>query len=170
MRFEEFRKSKWVKAAQDPRSESRLRSAFPKWKNRVKNLNLLSRAGELWSYFISGSCSATNKMLVMGALIYLVSPIDLVPDYIPVIGWLDDVGVATAVLAFLNGKLDAMSEIDNTSPDSMEETGSGKDPFRDLMMREKPNLGDDPYSGLLRRTRLDDDPFADLLGDKAARK
>jgi uncharacterized membrane protein YkvA (DUF1232 family) len=179
LKFEDFRKSKWVKAARDSRAESRLRAAFPKWKSRVKDLNLISRAGELWGYFVSGRCSAGDKLLVMGALIYLVSPIDLIPDYIPVIGWLDDVGVATAVLAYLNGKLDEAIEIENTGSEFLENTrrgdtgehsGAGDDPFEDLMTETRPTVGDDPYSGLFDDSRTGDDPFADLFSDRPSRK
>ena len=32
-------------------------------------------------------------IIVLLALIYVISPLDLIPDVIPVIGWLDDLGV-----------------------------------------------------------------------------
>ena len=35
---------------------------------------------------------------IIGAIIYVVSPIDAVPDFIPVAGWLDDGAVVTAVV------------------------------------------------------------------------
>ena len=35
---------------------------------------------------------------IIGAIIYVVSPIDAVPDFIPVAGWLDDGAVVTAGL------------------------------------------------------------------------
>lgn len=42
------------------------------------------------------------KLLVPAALIYVVSPIDLIPDIIGGIGWLDDlIAIATALLIFL---------------------------------------------------------------------
>lgn len=36
-------------------------------------------------------------LVVLGSLVYLVSPIDLVSDFIPVAGWIDD-GVVAALL------------------------------------------------------------------------
>jgi uncharacterized membrane protein YkvA (DUF1232 family) len=40
----------------------------------------------------------SRKLLVVAMLAYLVSPIDLVPDFIPVAGQLDDAVVVAAVL------------------------------------------------------------------------
>ena len=40
----------------------------------------------------------TSKMIIVGALSYLIFPIDLIPDFIPVVGLADDAAVvATAV-------------------------------------------------------------------------
>ena len=42
------------------------------------------------------------KLLVPVALIYVISPIDLIPDFIGGVGWLDDlIAIATAVTIFL---------------------------------------------------------------------
>lgn len=38
------------------------------------------------------------KALPLLAAVYLISPIDLIPDVVPIIGWLDDVGVLALVL------------------------------------------------------------------------
>lgn len=40
----------------------------------------------------------TSVVAIVAALIYLLSPIDLVPDFIPVVGYLDDVAVVMFVL------------------------------------------------------------------------
>ena len=32
-------------------------------------------------------------IIALLALLYVISPLDLIPDWIPVIGWLDDLGV-----------------------------------------------------------------------------
>ncbi|UYW01719.1 DUF1232 domain-containing protein [Flavobacterium agricola] len=52
-------------------------------------------------YSISGLTLAT----LAGAILYVVSPIDAVPDFIPFVGWLDDVAVITFVLANLNSEI-----------------------------------------------------------------
>lgn len=48
---------------------------------------------QLWDAFKSPNTPVSLKAIIIGALIYMVTPIDLVPDFIPVAGLLDDVGV-----------------------------------------------------------------------------
>jgi uncharacterized membrane protein YkvA (DUF1232 family) len=42
-----------------------------------------------------------SKLLVLLAVAYVVWPIDLIPDAIPVLGWLDDLGLASIAMAFV---------------------------------------------------------------------
>ena len=46
-----------------------------------------------------------RKAIVVTALIYFISPIDAIPDIAPLVGYLDDLGVITAVLKFLGHEL-----------------------------------------------------------------
>lgn len=41
---------------------------------------------------------AKNKMIIIGALGYFISPIDLIPDAIPAVGYTDDIAVLLAAL------------------------------------------------------------------------
>jgi len=41
-------------------------------------------------------------VLIGGTLLYLVSPIDIAPDFIPIIGWIDDAAIATLLVAELS--------------------------------------------------------------------
>jgi len=41
------------------------------------------------------------KVTIIGALGYLVSPLDAVPDFIPIVGLADDLGVIAGTLSFV---------------------------------------------------------------------
>jgi uncharacterized membrane protein YkvA (DUF1232 family) len=47
-----------------------------------------------------------TKLALAAAAVYLASPVDLVPDWIPVVGYLDDLLVAAVVLDGILGLLD----------------------------------------------------------------
>ena len=71
--------------------------------NKVKNVSVLAglldnirTAYDLVSDFVTGRYKGVSKstiMLLAGGLAYLALPIDLVPDFIPVAGWMDDAAV-----------------------------------------------------------------------------
>jgi uncharacterized membrane protein YkvA (DUF1232 family) len=55
---------------------------------------------------IADSSAPTGvRLAVVGLLVWLVNPIDLVPEFIPVLGPLDDVVVAVLVLRYVHRKL-----------------------------------------------------------------
>jgi uncharacterized membrane protein YkvA (DUF1232 family) len=51
-----------------------------------------------------------SVILILGALIYLVNPIDLIPDLIPVLGHIDDVFIIGLVLSQVHADLQAYKE------------------------------------------------------------
>ena len=55
----------------------------------------------MWNAFKSPATPAYIKAIIIGGLIYVVSPLDIVPDFIPVVGLLDDVGVVGVVFSQL---------------------------------------------------------------------
>ena len=68
-------------------------------------LDAVRRAGmnlaHVGHYFKDGAVPRWRKLLVLFAVAYAVMPVDFIPDVIPVVGWLDDVGVLAAVTTFL---------------------------------------------------------------------
>jgi len=42
------------------------------------------------------------KAIIIGAIIYVISPIDAIPDFIPVVGWVDDIGIVGLAMKKLN--------------------------------------------------------------------
>ena len=51
----------------------------------------------LWQFYLSPDTPRWMKIEIIGALIYVISPIDLIPDAIPVIGFVDDIFVIGAI-------------------------------------------------------------------------
>lgn len=54
---------------------------------------------QLWEAFKSPDTPKSLKAIIIGGLIYMVSPVDLIPDVIPVVGLLDDAGVIGIVFS-----------------------------------------------------------------------
>jgi len=46
-----------------------------------------------------------RKVIVIAALIYFIVPLDTIPDLTPFFGYLDDLGVITALLKYLGSEL-----------------------------------------------------------------
>ena len=57
--------------------------------------------GKLWSYLRDPEVGVWRKLVGVAAVAYVIWPFDLIPDAIPVLGWLDDVGILAAAAAFL---------------------------------------------------------------------
>jgi uncharacterized membrane protein YkvA (DUF1232 family) len=67
---------------------SHITSFVPHWKN-------------LYGFIKDPSADWKPKVAIILAVGYLIWPIDLVPDLVPIIGWLDDIGVTTLATAYL---------------------------------------------------------------------
>lgn len=54
------------------------------------------------NYKISG----TSVAILVGAILYVISPVDAIPDIAPVLGWLDDIGIISIAINQLGHVLD----------------------------------------------------------------
>lgn len=54
----------------------------------------------------SDNCTTTHRATIYGALAYLVSPIDIIPDLTPILGYTDDMAVIAAALVAVAGCID----------------------------------------------------------------
>ncbi len=57
----------------------------------------------LWRFFRDPNGSKLGKLFVLATVVYVIMPIDFVPDLVPVIGWLDDLGMASLAAFYLAG-------------------------------------------------------------------
>ncbi|MDO4179347.1 MAG: DUF1232 domain-containing protein [Phascolarctobacterium sp.] len=67
---------------------------------------LLIKAFELYYLIKSDKVPVTVKALAVAGLGYLISPIDLVPDIIPVLGYGDDAAVIASILVMMAEHID----------------------------------------------------------------
>jgi uncharacterized membrane protein YkvA (DUF1232 family) len=58
----------------------------------------------VWTMLRNPAAPALSKLVVLLAAVYIISPVDLIPDVIPVLGWIDD-GVISMLLFKLAFKL-----------------------------------------------------------------
>jgi len=63
----------------------------------TSKLGLWTKVGR---YLRDPRVSPWRKLTGLWAVLYVASPIDLAPDFIPMLGWLDDAGVMGAVAWF----------------------------------------------------------------------
>ncbi|MGB5287269.1 MAG: YkvA family protein [Ignavibacteriaceae bacterium] len=59
----------------------------------------------LYRYMKDPQVKWYRKAIVVAALIYFIVPIDTIPDMTPFFGYLDDLGVITALLKYLGSEL-----------------------------------------------------------------
>ena len=76
-----------------------------KLENVGKKISFARDVMALYRYMRDSFVSWQRKAIVIAALIYFISPIDSIPDLTPFFGYLDDLGVITALLKFLGSEL-----------------------------------------------------------------
>lgn len=63
----------------------------------------------LWKAFWTPATPLYLKVATVAALAYLVWPIDLIPDVIPVLGWVDDIIIVPLVVSWIVSRLPRMA-------------------------------------------------------------
>jgi uncharacterized membrane protein YkvA (DUF1232 family) len=59
----------------------------------------------LWRAFLAPETPIWLKGLMLLIPAYLLSPIDIIPDFIPILGWIDDAIVIPLLVSFIVGLL-----------------------------------------------------------------
>lgn len=67
----------------------------------------------------SPACPIQQKTLILGALGYLILPVDLIPDAIPVLGFTDDASALVAVIKVVKNNI--TPEIENQAREKLAE-------------------------------------------------
>ena len=72
----------------------------------VENVKRLVRLIQSYAAGEYRGLDRSNMILVVAAILYFLSPIDIIPDFIPMIGLLDDITLITWVITTLDTELD----------------------------------------------------------------
>ena len=81
----------------------------------------------LWRFAKGRESGVPLKLMLLAAVLYVILPVDLVPDVIPVAGWLDDLGLTALVIGWLTS---AYSRYKKRSPSGKGDASRrGDDPW-----------------------------------------
>lgn len=85
----------------------------------MKPLQQLSFPVRAARYFKDATVPMWRKLMALFAVLYVALPFDAVPDFIPLLGWLDDVGVMGAIAFFFVKEINAHRRAADTTVDGM---------------------------------------------------
>jgi uncharacterized membrane protein YkvA (DUF1232 family) len=74
-------------------------------RNKRSVFNMVSHLKALKNYMLDSDVKWYRKSVVVAALIYFVTPLDAIPDFVPFAGFLDDLGVIAAAIKFLGNEI-----------------------------------------------------------------
>lgn len=115
---EEFQKTR-RRADQYKKDPEKVKKLMDDVEEKIKDDQHRGPLGEMWKYlttlirlvkaYFSGKYTIVpweSIALALTAIIYFVSPVDLIPDFIPVVGYLDDAFVIAFVVKAIKADLD----------------------------------------------------------------
>ena len=88
----------------DEAIRSKINKAYPALKKVLENVR------ELYALFkdsVQGNYKLhpANVAMIGGGLLYFILPADLIPDFIPIVGYLDDLAVLTTIMNSLKSEM-----------------------------------------------------------------
>lgn len=91
---------------------------------KVIGLEAIYKAIQLWYVMQKPEVPSTTKAIILGALGYLISPFDFIPDLTPFIGYTDDIAAIAYALLQAQGYID--EDLKNQAKGKIDEIfGSG---------------------------------------------
>ena len=90
----------------DETIRNKINRAYPALKKVLENVRQLYA---LFKDSVSGNYKLhpANVAMIGGGLLYFILPADLIPDFIPLVGYLDDLAVLTTIMNSLKGEINA---------------------------------------------------------------
>jgi len=76
-----------------------------KVKKTKKRISFAEDVVALYRYMKDDSVNWYRKLIIVAALVYFISPIDTIPDFAPLVGYLDDLGVIMAAIKYIGTEI-----------------------------------------------------------------
>lgn len=107
--IDDLKRSKYFEIAETPEGEKKVEESFDEKIEHVSGpiVSILGKVVILYRMLKDGTfkISSEVKMMIIAALVYFISPVDLIPDFIPIIGYIDDATVLGLVIKFLSNDI-----------------------------------------------------------------
>ncbi len=103
MNIKESNISDWKDKEPNQESGEKVRQKFKKYlKKTIGSIPFTEDAVALFLLFLDPEYPSIKKGVAFFALFYFITPVDLVPDTLPVVGFLDDAGIVAAAVNMYN--------------------------------------------------------------------
>lgn len=86
---------------------------------------LISSPRRLWRFLRDPAAPKLPKAMALLAVLYVVMPADLIPDVMPILGWLDDLGLTGVALGYLATKAASYEDAEDVKREN-EAKGGGE--------------------------------------------
>ena len=79
---------------------------WKKVRSIAQKVPFINDAFALYRYMRDPAVHPGRKVVAVGALIYFICPWDAIPDFVPVVGYMDDAGVIYAAVEYYSGEIE----------------------------------------------------------------
>jgi|SRR4030095_2293441 len=96
--------------SEKPLSEAEMKEVSKALEKKVKTnrrnvFKIFSHLKALKNYMLDKNVKWIKKSVVVAALLYFIAPLDAIPDFAPLVGYLDDIGIIAWVVRYLGREI-----------------------------------------------------------------
>ncbi len=94
-------------------AQKKIRANDRVFKTLRKDLDLMLRLSKAWATGKYKDVSIASLLIVVGAILYLLDPLDVIPDFVPILGLTDDATVFGLAINRIKTELNKFEDWEN---------------------------------------------------------